>query len=84
MSKTTKSKKRKRPGQWVDEVVTFIGCFITLETLTGLTREGKLTALRYSEIEINGEVRDVLFSLELNGDSYDAIEFSMIRKLNKV
>lgn len=83
MSKT-KSKKRKRPGQWVDEVVTFIGSFINLETHTGLTREGRLTALEYSEIEINGEVRDVLFALELNGDSFDKIEFSLIRKLSKV
>lgn len=76
-----KSKKKRRPGLWLDELAASVGRFIHVETKEGVLREGKLTGIRYEDLEINGKKRDVLTALELDGDPSDYIDFSVMRRI---
>jgi hypothetical protein len=74
-------KRKKRPGQWIDDVVGAIGRNVHLETGDGVLREGKFTGLAMREIEINGEVREVPSRVELNGDPSDYVDFGLIVRM---
>lgn len=74
-------KKKKRAGQWIDDIAAAIGRNIHLETSDGVLREGRFTGLGTREIEINGEARDVPDRFELNGDPSDWIEFGLIKRM---
>jgi hypothetical protein len=74
-------KKKKRAGQWIDDVVGAIGRNVHLETSDGVLREGKFTGLAMREIEINGEARDVPARVELNGDPSDYVDFGLIARM---
>ena len=74
-------KKKKRAGQWIDDVVGAIGRNVHLETSDGVLREGRFTGLAMREIEINGEARDVPSRVELNGDPSDYVDFGLIARM---
>lgn len=74
-------KKKKRAGQWIDDVAAAIGRNVHLETSDGVLREGRFTGLGMREIEINGELRDVPDRVELNGDPSDWVEFGLIKRM---
>lgn len=74
-------KKKKRPGQWIDDVHGAIGRHVHLETSDGLIREGRLTGLGTREIEINGEPREIPNRIELNGDPNDYIDFGTVARM---
>lgn len=73
--------KKKRAGQWIDDVLGAIGRPVHLETGDGVLREGRLTGLGWREIEINGQVREVPNRVELNGDPNDYIDFDLIVRM---
>lgn len=81
MKKPTKKPIRKRPGKWIDILAEGIGRYVHLETKEGIFREGKLTALRYRDIEMNGKTVDYPEAIELNGDSMDYISFDLVRRI---
>lgn len=74
-------KRKKRAGQWIDDVMGAIGRNVQLETTDGVFREGRFTGLAMREIEINGEPRDVPDRVELNGDPSDYIDFGLIARM---
>lgn len=74
-------KKKKRAGQWIDDVVGAIGRNVHLETSDGVLREGRFTGLAMREIEINGEAREMPSRVELNGDPSDYVDFGLIARM---
>jgi hypothetical protein len=75
-------KKKKRPGQWIDDVVAAIGRNVHLETGDGVVREGRFTGLGWREIEINGKTLEYPARVELNGDPSDYVDFPLIVRMN--
>lgn len=75
------NKKKKRAGQWIDDLEGAIGRHVHLETSDGCYREGRLTALGCREIQINGQARDVPTRVELNGDPNEYVEFATIARM---
>lgn len=75
---TTKKKRKKKAGEWMDAVAASVGKFIHIETGDGVSREGKLTGLRTREIIMNGKPVDMPIAIELNGDPNDFIDFEVI------
>jgi hypothetical protein len=69
-------------GAWVDEIYNSVGKFMTLETLDGINREGRLSGLRLRNIILNGEPVDVIIELEVNGDPTDCIPMDRIAKMS--
>lgn len=78
---TKKPTRKKRPGQWIDELVEAVGRNIHLETMEGVHREGKLTGLRMRDVEMNGKPVDYPEAVELNGDPTDYIDFVLVRRI---
>jgi hypothetical protein len=74
-------KKKKRAGQWIDDVLGAIGRNVQLETGDGSFREGRFTGLAMREITINGETREVPARVELNGDPSDYVDFGLITRM---
>lgn len=73
--------KKKRAGQWIDDVNAAIGRYVHLETRDGVLREGRFSGLGTREIEVNGQVRDLPDRIELNGDPNDYVDFSLIARM---
>ncbi len=74
-------RKKKRAGQWIDDVVGAVGHNIHLETTDGVLREGRFTGLAMREIEVNGEPREYPSRVELNGDPSDYVDFGLIARM---
>lgn len=73
--------KKKRAGQWIDDVQGAIGRYVHLETSDGILREGRFTGLGTRTIEVNGQPREVPNRVELNGDPNDYIDFGLIARI---
>jgi hypothetical protein len=66
---------------WNASLETMVGRFVHLETHDGSRREGKLTAVEYQEMKINGSSKEWPRALELNGDPADKIDWNWILTL---
>ena len=71
-------------GKWIKELADKTGQMITLETTDGVTREGRLSALRGRSIKLDGKDVEIIIGLELNGDPYDDIPFDRIATIASV
>ena len=73
--------KKKRPGQWMDDVCAAIGRHVHVELSDGGLREGRLTGLGTREIEINGQPREFPIRIEFNGDPTDYVDFDLVTRM---
>jgi hypothetical protein len=71
-------------GNWLNELADTVGRYISLETLDGMRREGRLSSINMRSIKWNGRSVDVLVELELNGDVYDVVPLNRISFLEEV
>lgn len=78
----TKKTRRKKAGAWLDELSDAVGKFVHIETFDGIHREGKLSALRHREIEVNGEIWHVPTAIEFNDEQSDYIEIKLIQRID--
>lgn len=71
-------------GNWLNELADTVGRYISLETLDGMRREGRLSGINMRSIKWNGRPVDILVELELNGDVYDVVPLNRISFLEEV
>lgn len=71
-------------GNWLNELADTVGRYISLETLDGMRREGRLSGINMRSIKWNGKQVDILVDLELNGDVYDVVPLNRISFLEEV
>lgn len=76
------AKSEKKPGWWMDKVHDMVGEFVSLETIDGVVREGRLTGLRNDSMTFNGEKVDRIRELEFNGDPTDCVEMYRIARMD--
>lgn len=69
-------------GAWMDEIFQSTGRFMTIETLDGMNREGRLSGLRLRSVKFNGEDIDEIVELEVNGDPTDCIPWNRVAKID--
>ena len=75
-------RKKKSPGKWIDRIADSVGKFVTLETRSGVSREGKISALRTETVEFNGSDCELPIAIELNGDVFDTVDLVTIQRIN--
>lgn len=78
---SAKTTTTKTTGWWWDQLHNSVGKSISLETVDGACREGRLSGLRMTQTKFNGVDVDVLQELELNGDPTDCIPIDRISSI---
>lgn len=75
------NKKKKRPGQWMDDVHDAIGRHVHVELSDGGQREGRFTGMGTREIVINGQSRECPTRIEFNGDPTDFVDIDLVVRM---
>ena len=71
----------KSIGKWIDQLMSAVGKYVHLETKDGLSRSGKLTGYRTTDIVFNGEKGPIVTELALNNDPTDSLPISQLRSI---
>lgn len=75
--------KKNEHGAWIDAIFEACGKrYVSLETTSGTRREGKLTGLRNKTVRFNKQEREIVVSLELNGDPTDIVDFADLASID--
>ena len=69
-------------GAWIDALHDGIGQFISVETLDGSMREGRLSAVRERVMVVNKSRVHIPTEIELNGDPTDLVDISRISRMD--
>lgn len=69
-------------GAWIDEVYNNVGNYVNVETYDGITRGGRMTAIRTKTVEFNGHPMELPTEVELNGDPTDTIEINRLKRID--
>lgn len=67
--------------EWAIDLDPFLGRTGYLTTKDGVYRQGRISAVRMRELEVNGEVVRYPEFIELNGDTEDLIPFDRLQRL---
>ena len=67
-----------RPGKWIDELIESVGEFVSLETVDGVMREGRISGFTYRSFIFNGDEVQLPIEIEVNGDPNDRIPIDRI------
>jgi hypothetical protein len=76
------AKKTSDPADWLNDIHASIGKYISLETVDGVVREGRLSGVRLNAVKFNGVEQHSIIELEMNGDPTDCVEFYRVAKLD--
>jgi hypothetical protein len=66
----------------MDNLTKCVGKFMNLETIDGIPRKGKITAMVFRDIKFNDQHVSVPSEIQVNGDPHDLIEIGRIQNLN--
>jgi hypothetical protein len=82
---------RKRKGHrmndewtWDIDLEPLVGCHAHLETMDGIRREGRISAVRTKSLVIDGEEVTFPASFELNGDPMDEVDLDRLVRVDLV
>lgn len=70
-----------KPSKWIDALVEGVGSHFWLETTDGVERQGRITGFGTRQIEVNGETVEWPETIEVNGDTMDAIPLDRVKRL---
>ncbi len=78
MLKKAPVKVERVTGDWIEQLASGVGRYISLETGDGVVREGRLSGLTTRSINFN--FMDVLIPIEveINGDPHDRVPLERI------
>lgn len=65
----------------MDLLYSSVNRSVSVETVDGMFRVGRMTSISYSTFEMNGKKCSIPNEIELNGDVTDTVPIERIRKI---